>query len=82
MKLLSACCGAVLLGMPVVLVDAAKADFAKKMYYDYRPMDERETQGHNCGEPFVLAALCSTQQTQTCMQRHAPLRCKGCTTLY
>lgn len=56
MKLLSACCGAVLLGMPVVVVDAGAA-FAKKMYYDYRPPGDHETQGKNCGESFLLPAL-------------------------
>lgn len=47
MKLLSACCGGFLISMPGALVDAVTA---KKMYYDYRPAGDFETQGANCGE--------------------------------
>eukprot|EP00752_Nemacystus_decipiens_P007908 g7065.t1 len=43
MKLFSACCGAILLSMHIILVDAAR-----KMYYDYRPDGDFETEGKNC----------------------------------
>ena len=52
MKLLAAYCGGILLGMPVVLVDAAW----KKMYYDYRPDGDKGTQKRNCGEYFQRTA--------------------------
>lgn len=56
MKLRSACCGGILLGMPVVLVGAA-SKHDKKMYYDYRPPGDYETQGKDCGESHPLLLI-------------------------
>lgn len=49
MKLLSACCGSFLMGMPGALVDA------QKKFYDYRTGVDFESEDLNCGE--ILGAL-------------------------